>query len=376
MILKDEKITFNIKGLNFKKFLKRLEEENIEVFELERVSYNNFNITIKKQAEKIFNDLCLKFNYKKNIKSETPILSSTNAVKRNLAFTLCIIFICVCLVFSCNMVYKIEIVGLQNITKQEVIKVLNDNNINTFKPKSAYDLKNIELLLKTNINKISFASAVLRGNTMILNINEKIDNSADIYDFKALVAPFDCIIEEVELLSGTLVVSKGQAVRKGESIVLPYIDYKDGTQLKVEALAKVKAYVELSYTTQYTENHFEFVRSGKMQEVNCIKIFNKEFSNDFVLNFEHCEIEQNSNYVFNNFILPIKRVKTVYYELIKKQVYVPFEKVKENIIEQNKKILYNDLSKNVEKEMEVFNTITKEENVFFVTTYLKADIWF
>ena len=376
MILKDERITFNIKGLNFKKFLKRLEEENIEVFELERVSYNNFNITIKKQAEKIFNDLCLKFNYKKNIKSETPILSSTNAVKRNLAFTLCIIFICVCLVFSCNMVYKIEIVGLQNITKQEVIKVLNDNNINTFKPKSAYDLKNIELLLKTNINKISFASAVLRGNTMILNINEKIDNSADIYDFKALVAPFDCIIEEVELLSGTLVVSKGQAVRKGESIVLPYIDYKDGTKLKVEALAKVKAYVELSYTTQYTENHFEFVRSGKMQEVNCIKIFNKEFSNDFVLNFEHCEIEQNSNYVFNNFILPIKRVKTVYYELIKKQVYVPFEKVKENIIEQNKKILYNDLSKNVEKEMEVFNTITKEENVFFVTTYLKADIWF
>lgn len=376
MILKDERITFNIKGLNFKKFLKRLEEENIEVFELERVSYNNFNITIKKQAENIFNDLCLKFNYEKNIKSETPILSSTNAVKRNLAFTLCIIFICVCLVFSCNMVYKIEIVGLQNITKQEVIKVLNDNNINTFKPKSAYDLKNIELLLKTNINKISFASAVLRGNTMILNINEKIDNSADIYDFKALVAPFDCIIEEVELLSGTLVVSKGQAVRKGESIVLPYINYKDGTQLKVEALAKVKAYVELSYTTQYTENHFEFVRSGKMQEVNCIKIFNKEFSNDFVLNFEHCEIEQNSNYVFNNFILPIKRVKTVYYELIKKQVYVPFEKVKENIIEQNKKILYNDLSKNVEKEMEVFNAITKEENVFFVTTYLKADIWF
>ena len=115
---------------------------------------------------------------------------------------------------------------------------------------------------------------------------------------------------------------------------ITYIDYKDGTQLKVEALAKVKAYVELSYTTQYTENHFEFVRSGKMQEVNCIKIFNKEFSNDFVLNFEHCEIEQNSNYVFNNFILPIKRVKTVYYELIKKQVYVPFEKVKENILER------------------------------------------
>ena len=78
----------------------------------------------------------------------------------------------------------------------------------------------------------------------------------------------------------------------------------------------------------------------------------------------------------SNFILPIKRVKTVYYELVKKQVYIPFDKVKENIIEQNKKILYNDLSKNVEKEMKVFNTITKEENVFFVTTYLKADIWF
>ncbi len=376
MILKDEKITFNIKGLNFKKFLKRLGEENIEVFELEKLSYKNFNITIKKQAENIFNDLCLKFHYEKNVKSETPILSSTSAVKRNLAFTICIIFICVCLVFSCNMVYKIEIVGLQNIKKQEVIKVLNDNNITVFKPKSTYDLKNIELVLKTNINKISFASAILRGNTMILNINEKIDNSAEIYDFKPLVAPFDCIIEEVELLSGTLVVSKGQTVKKGESIVLPYIDYKDGTQLKVEALARIKAYVELSYTTQYTENHFELVRSGEKQEVNYLKIFNKEFNNNFVSNFENYEIEQNSNYVFNNFILPIKRVKTVYYELVKKQVYIPFDKVKENIIEQNKKILYNDLSKNVEKEMKVFNTITKEENVFFVTTYLKADIWF
>ena len=95
---------------------------------------------------------------------------------------------------------------------------------------------------------------------------------------------------------------------------------------------------------------------------------------------EYCQ-EKLSENIFSdftssaaNFILPIKRTRQVYYELKPKTVFTSFEKVKQNIIEENKRMLYNTLSNT--KNQQVFTHINYEDNVYYVTTYLKADVVF
>lgn len=375
MVLEDQKITYKVKGLNFKKFLELLKKEEIEVCLLKKQEYNIFFIQIKQKDIKTFTKIASNLNYQLSEENSSILLSSKKSIIKNLPLFISIVLLSIILVFSCNMVYKIEIYGLETLTSQQVIKVLNDNNIKVFKTKSNYNLDNIEILLKSSLDKISFASAVIRGNTMIININEKINNDNYIYDYQPIIAPYDCIIKSINLKSGTVVVEKGQTVKKGQEIVMPYIDYKDGTQLAVKASAEIEAYVEVSHTTQYLENHTELVRTGNKIEFMQLDLYNlklkKENSKVYYKNFE---TETSFSYPFNNFILPIKKTITTYYELKEKQLYIPFEKVKQNIIEENKKVLYNTVSNT--KNQQVFSYINYEDNIYYVTTYLRADVIF
>lgn len=375
MVLDEQKITYKVKGLNFKKFLGLLKKEEIEICLLKKQEYNIFFIQIKQKDIKRFAKIAGDLNYQLTEENSTILLSSKKSIKRNLSFFICIVLITILVVFSCNMVYKIEIYGIETLTEQQIIKVLNDNNIKVFKIKSNYNLDNIEILLKSSLNKISFASAIIKGNTMIININEKIDNDEYIYDYQPIVAPYDCIIKNINLKSGTVVVEKGQTVKKGQKIVLPYIDYKDGTQLAVKASADIEAYVEVSHTTQYLENHTELVRTGNKFETRQLDLFGLNLKKENLnINYKNYETNINFKYPFGNFILPVKQTIRTYYELEEKNVYVPFEKVKQNIIEENKKVLYNTVS-NI-KDQQVFSYISYEDNIYYVTTYLKTDVIF
>lgn len=376
MLTNNEKLTLQIKGLNFSKFLCEVKKEGIEIKNFIKIEYNLFEITICYKDRKKFLNICKKLNYKVKNKNSSFLLKVFNKSKQNIALALSVILIFFCIIFSNNFILKIEVFGVENLTKQQILSVLEQNNIKPYKTKNSYDTSNIELILKSSLNKISFASAIFKGNTLIININEKIDNDNVIYDYQPKVAPYNCIIENVVLKSGTLIVEKGQTVKQGEEIVLPYIKYKDNSLLKVEANAEVTAYVEISKTTQYNEFHTEYVRTGNKQVFNKINLFGLKENNNNKIKFSKYETEVFYNMPFKNFILPIKKVKQVYYEVKPKMVFTAFEKVKQNIIEENKKVLYNNLSNKIKKEVEAYSTIAYEDNVYFVTTYLKALITF
>ena len=85
-----EKITFKLKGLNFKKFLNLLKKENIEVFNFKKCEYNIFYVTISTEKEKQFLKITSKLNYIVQSEAHTPFLFVKNTAKRNLAFVFAI----------------------------------------------------------------------------------------------------------------------------------------------------------------------------------------------------------------------------------------------------------------------------------------------
>ncbi len=369
------KVYYKVTGLNFDKFLKLLKKENIQTFKLQRLDYNIFTIGVKKQDENVFVEIAQKMNYTISNKQQTLLPKALQNIKQNLAFVLSLVFISIILCISCNMVYKVEVFGLENVSKNQVLQVLNKNGYTTGKLKATYNLSKLETVLKQNINNISFASAIIKGNTLVINVNEKIDNSNLIYDYKPIISPYNMVIKEVNLKSGTALVHSGDVVKKGDVLISPYIESKDGTKLKVEASAEIKAYAELSNTITYLENHIEFVRSGKKLEQNQFSLFGLNLGiRGKKLNFKNYQAEVSSTFNFKNFFLPIKQTKTIYYELIEKQVFVPFNKVVQNLIEENQNLLYNNLSAKVVENVSYETTTLLINNTHIVTTILKADV--
>lgn len=155
------------------------------------------------------------------------------------------------LLFTSNFVFKIEVVGLYAVSEREVLQVLDENGFETGKFKINYNLDSVEKVLTAHLDKISYASAVIKGNTLVVNVDEKIDNSEYVYNYNPIFAPFDCVTNSIELFSGTVNFTSGQTVKAGDVVISPYVVYVNSQKLPVPAKAKINAYVEITCYGEY-----------------------------------------------------------------------------------------------------------------------------
>ncbi len=278
------KTLYRVTGLNFKKFLSELKKANLVILQLRRLEYNQFEIMAN--DEKAFLSLCKKFGYKVDEVKLSRKETFSRLLKRNFVFCLLAVFICVSLLFSSNFVFKVEIFGLENVEQSVVLDVLSKNGYNVGKLKSRYDLDNIEPLLVTNIDKISFATGVIKGSTLIINVHEKIDNSPYIYDYPPILAPFDCVIKEIIFTSGTVCVAQNETAKAGDIIVAPYIETKDYKRLPIPAKAQIKAYVELKESTKLDDS--------SLNVQNLIEEMKKKLYNNLSCKVESFSVTENA----------------------------------------------------------------------------------
>ena len=332
-------VAYKIHGLNFNKFLKLLQESKIEIFNLKKLEDNNFCLGIKLKDENIFKKCLVLCNMNvlySELKSKD--LKLLSFFKKNLAYTICSIILFLGIAFSNFFVFKIEIYGLETIQQCSIEKVLKENNFNVLKLKSSYNLSSLQTIIKKNFENISLASCTILGNTLVVNILEK--PISNIKNNKPIVAPYNLIISDISLKSGTCLVSPNQVVKEGSELISPYITYKNGSKLEVSAEAEISAYAEKTISTIYIEKHYKTVRSGKKEVFNNIEFLNT--NKNYVCTYKNFEVEKKESYLFNNFIIPIKKEEIIFYELIQKMFFEPFnENIKEKLIEENKNLLYN-----------------------------------
>ena len=153
-----------------------------------------------------------------------------------------------------------------------MLSVLQNNGYKEGKFKNNYDLDSIEQVLTKNLNLVSFASAVIKGNTLIVNINEKIDNSEYIYDYPPIVSPFNGIVQKIELVSGSILVQEQETVREGEVIIAPCLLLGDKV-ISTPARARVTLYIEASVVINL-EKQVNETEKQKVIEENKKEVYN------------------------------------------------------------------------------------------------------
>lgn len=264
---------YRLEGLNFNKFLLELKKYNIEVFDLKKLDFKTFDIGIKNKDNKIFKRVVEKFNLKAKVIKNSTFYSFKNFLKGNFFYLIIVVIFAFFILATNNFVFKTEIMGLENLTYNEVKSVLEDSGFSDYKLKSAYDLNSIQKVLTSKIDKISFASAIIRGNTLIVNINEKIDTSKYVYNYSPIFAPCNLILREVNLLSGTLVKKINDTVKINEEIVVPYVTYENA-KLPLPAKAKIRAYGEFFETKEVEKEDFLKNNQKIIEEIKNL-VYNK-----------------------------------------------------------------------------------------------------
>ena len=352
-------IQFKIKGLNQEKNLNILAKK-FPIYDIVRVSKNcavfKVNIMHAKKVRKALIDLNYEIIEEKKLGAISMLLRVVNV------YIISALVISSILIFAQSpYIWQYEILGEENLSKTEVVSFIKENFTRN---KYKLNTKSVEGALYEEYEEISFVSVIVRGQTLIVNIKEKLLPEEIYGEFEPIISEYDGKITEINLVSGTMAVKTGDYIKAGDVLVYPY--YNDaGTIKKVMANAEIT--MEIYHTSSIThfDDRVELVRTGRSVLNTEILLFNLPiYSNLSEMNYELYETETNEQNLVNNNILPLKLKNTTYYELEEVEIHETFEDAKDRLLkEAREKALLNAEDCDIIKD----EYYTVEENSTYTT---------
>lgn len=363
-------ISLCINGMNVEKFILILSKNKIYVTNIKRINYNHFELKTNCFYYKKLLEQASKLCYNISVIKTTGLYSFYCFFKKRLAlFAMLVVGVSL---FAINTLFmwKIEVNGNSQIATSKLTTMLNKHDIYIGCAKSKINTTQVEQLVYSNFNQVGLVSAVMYGNTLVINIQEKL-YVKELETFEPLVATKNGVIKDVVLISGTLNCKVGDTVKKGDILVYPYVYDANNMEKPIIALAQITAYVDVEGRVEYNEYQTTYQKTGKSKTHRALNIFGLKINLTKNHNtYKNYNTKTASYYVFNNNLLPIKITKTTYYQTKPQQTFVEFEKVKQFHIDKSKQLAYESVGK-----LEVLqeNTvISNNENMYYIITYLKT----
>ena len=239
-------------------------------------------------------------------------------------------------------VFKIEVYGNEKITKQEIISCLKELGVNTFTSKNSINTFELEKNISEKIPSISLVSVMTKGTSLIINLQEKVinDEYQNVGLFEPLKANLSGRIKSIKLIQGTLNCKVGDLVKENDILVYPYIIDSSGNKKSVKAEAEIVAEVWYESRITHYDECVKTYETGKTIEKNNLYFLNMPIYVDKKdVKFNQYETKVSYTYL-SSFLIPIKIEKILYIETASKTEKVPFEDVKESLINEVKNQVY------------------------------------
>ena len=322
---------------NKKIFLWNLKKKNSSMLDA-NISIKDFK-NIKEIARKT------KCRIKINKKKGLPFLF--DRYKKRKIFIILLIPIILTIMISSMYVWNIEIIGVENTNKSELLEQLKNNGLDIGKLKNKIDSKKIVNNIRLERNDISWMEINLKGTNAIVNVVEAESKPNIINDdeYCDIVSNKRGVITKVIAEKGTALVKEGDIVEEGTKLISGTMEGKFTDIRYVHAKGEVKAKV---WYTKRKKSSFtrEITKETGNQKNKYSIIFNNFKINLYksIPNFEKYDtINENKKLkLFSNFYLPIIIQKDTYKELYSDKV--TYGKV------ELQNLLISELEKEFEKE--------------------------
>ena len=254
--------------------------------------------------------------------------------KKRKIFFLLLLLVLVSIYILSRFIWNIEIDGNTTIDRNEIIQALNDGGLNVGTLKSKVNTEEIINQIRYKRDDIAWIGIELTGTNAIVKIVEsevkpEIVNDSD---YCNIVASKDGIIEKATAQNGTIMVTNGQEVKKGDIIIAGYMEGKYTDRYYVNAQGEVKAKVTYTQNEKIYKKETKKEKTSNSENKYAIKI------NNFKINF-YKTLSKYENYdtmytskkikLFSNFYLPIEIIKYTNYEVTNTEITYNEEQAKE-----------------------------------------------
>lgn len=364
---------YKIKGVNLEKCFNNLIKNKIKLKNIIKNQDNTAEFYINYKNDKVLKQNLNKFNI--TILEEKDF--GVQYFFRNLFFRVGLISACIIslifLFISQMFVFKIEIYGNDKLSKTEIISELEKLGVNSFTPKSSLNLSMLESELLENMPEISLVSIITKGNSLILNLQEKVinDEYQNVGNFEALKATASGRIKSINLKQGTLKVKVGDIVKEGDILVEPYIIDSSGEKRSVKAEAEILAEIWFEARVTHYDSSMKTIKTGnKIVKDNIYFLNLPVYVDKKEVTFTEYEVSKN---IINlsNFLIPIKIERITCEEITTIKEEIPFEDVKDELILEAKNLALEKAKNN--SVVDEYHTVTSNAGVTSISYVIVAE---
>ena len=313
-------LNVEVEGYYVERFINNCISKNIFFWKMERskstIMHMNIGANEFKQAAKIAQKHGCKI--KINGKHGLPFVLKKYK-KRKIFFILLLLLFIVIFTLS-KFVWNIEITGNTTIDSNEIMEVLNNDGLKIGTLKSKVNTEKIINKIRYQRDDIAWIGIQIEGTNAIVRIVEAEvkPEIVDENDYCNIVATKDGVIDKITAQNGTLMVSEGAEVKKGDILIAGYMEGKYTGKNYVNATGTVLAKVKYEENEKIYKKETKKEQTGNFENKYSIKF------NNFKINF-YKTLSKYENYdtmytskkikLFSNFYLPIEIIKYTNYEV-------------------------------------------------------------
>ena len=322
--------------------------------------YKNIRIIAKKTGTRI------------RIKKKCGVPFILNRYKKRKIFIAILAIAAIFIGTIANFVWNIEISGNENISKEELLRVLEEEGLKTGAYKGTINTTEIINSIRLKRDDIAWMGITIKGTNAEVEIKETTvaPNIIDEDEYCNIVADKDCMITKISAQNGTAAVNVGDIVKTGDILVNGYLEGKYTGIRYVHALANIEAKVWYTKKEKIYLNQQVPTETGELEEKYSIVI------NNFKINF-YKTLSKFQNYdtiseskrlkLFSNFYLPIELIKTTNKEYTIENVTY----TEEEVIDIWKAKIEEELKNQIENHE---NIINEQVNTYAGDGYIEIEV--
>lgn len=276
------KIKINIKGRKIERFIKRLADNKINIYNMEMINRNEANIVIlKSDYLKVLN---IKSIYEFNIVGGTGMIKIRKTLKINSLILVFLVIGIIVLQILSRMIFSIEVIHTDKSIRNKMLSELENYGLKIHAFKKSYDevQKIKEQILTNHKDDIEWLEIENIGTKYIVRLEErKIKNNEESNEKRHVIASKNAIIKKIEAENGEIVKEINSYVNAGDIIISGNITLNEQVKNTVSASGHVYGEVwykvKVDYPLAYSEKH----ETGNSQKRLIFNFLNKSYELGF-----------------------------------------------------------------------------------------------
>lgn len=271
-------VIIRIRGLTLERLLNLALSKDIYLWNVNRLSNTRIEATVSLSGLEALEAIVNKSGCEIEIIGKTGLPFILNRLKYKKMFALGVAVFISLILFLSSLLWKIEIIGIEQIPKDKLVNLLKDNDIRVCIFKHRIDKKKVEKIILSEYDFLSFLDVQISGIKLIVDIKE-LDIEPDRVDKSYpcnLVAKKKGVIVKIVAKNGEAVVEKGQIVEENDILISGTMKSESSDErYLVHAEGEVLAQTRYSHIIELPIVKLEEVETGRVYKQRGLTINDK-----------------------------------------------------------------------------------------------------